>query len=126
MWVALNMALLLCLLIGDAVAKVDKNTWYHLMTVNPNDGQKTWQFDADLWYQGDKGNAHDGRDFINDTVRQYPIGKIKITSTNRAGAMATKVWELDTKYFGKSFAELISQLFDTIVSKSAELVDVPS
>ena len=61
------------------------DTWYHLMTVNPNDGQRTWHFDANLWYKGSFGEPDSKTDYINNRIRHIPIEKIKIVSKNRAG-----------------------------------------
>ena len=108
------------------VQPVDLTEWYHLMTVNPSDGQHTWRFDSLLWYNGTKGVASDGKDYINNDVRFYPIDKIKIVSKNGAGKEATKVWELDSDHQGWTFYNLIRQSFSRVVSKAPEVEDVPS
>lgn len=61
------------LVMGVTLAECDYEDWHHLMTVNPSDGQKSWHYTSDLWYEGDKGNPENDRDYISDRIRHIPV-----------------------------------------------------
>ena len=93
--------------------------WYHLMTVHPYDGNMTWEYTSKFWNDGHFGSPDYG-DFINDTIRDVPIEKIKITATNTAGGVRTDTYTLLNDYQGDTFRRLMTNSYRTTISSSHE------
>mmetsp|Transcript_35180 Transcript_35180/g.53911 ORF Transcript_35180/g.53911 Transcript_35180/m.53911 type:complete len:155 (-) Transcript_35180:478-942(-) len=86
------------------------------MTINTNDGQRTFPFLSRYWTKGNCGEESLYSDFISEDVRQMPISRILIEVRDQYGNKNSKEFRVVATHYGKTFENIMTNAYREVIA----------